>query len=61
MATKQGNGVKVFIENVECDLGNHENNNSKPFYIVCNCLTLSLIVLTYLFMLLGHFLELRRR
>lgn len=24
----------IFIENDQCDLNNHENNESKPFYVV---------------------------
>ena len=51
MATKQGAGVKVFIENAECDLGNHQNNDSKPFYIVSNCPVLFTIKLTNIFVL----------
>lgn len=35
MVQKKGNpNVRVFVKNVECDLNNHKNNDSKPFYIV---------------------------
>lgn len=31
---KEGNNVNIFIVNSACDLNNHQNNDSKPYYIV---------------------------
>ena len=28
--------VQIFIENKDCDLNNHTDNESKPFYVVSN-------------------------
>jgi len=36
MAKKTAN-VKIMFRNLKSDLNNHENNNSKPYYVVSTC------------------------